>query len=174
MVSVNGRTTETAYVGEIRSITGTTAPTGWLLCTGGTVAIATYPLLYAVLGTTYGGDGVTTFGLPDMRGRTILGANGTYPLGSSGGSANATLTTNELPAHNHAFMASTVFATFGTPDPTYSLATEPTGATALYKDVAPDTALLDATIADTGSGNSFSIVQPYVAINYIIAYSGYS
>lgn len=97
---------EGGTLGEIRWFSGNFAPRMWAYCQGQLLSISTYPALFAILGTTYGGDGRTTFGLPDMRGRVAVGAGGGkglsyYKLGQKGGSNTASLSTPELPAHTH-------------------------------------------------------------------------
>ena len=96
-----------AYIGEIRLIAGSYPPAGWAFCEGQTIPINNYPALFAVLGTTYGGDGRTVFSLPDLRGRVPVGVGNGAPgrtqrfMGQMGGLQFVTLTTDELPAHSH-------------------------------------------------------------------------
>lgn len=90
-----------AYIGEIRMFGGNFAPQGWALCNGQLLDIAENEALFSLLGTTYGGDGQTTFALPDLQGRLPIHINTTYPLGAKGGTENVTITTNQLPAHTH-------------------------------------------------------------------------
>ncbi len=88
--------------GELKPFAGATAPNGWLACDGSAVSRTDFPDLFQAIGTDWGpGDGATTFNLPDLRGKVPMGADGTYPLGSSGGAATTTLTVAQLPAHNH-------------------------------------------------------------------------
>src|ERR1700709_1061494 len=95
------------FMGEIRLLSFNYPPRGWLLCDGATLSIAANAALFSLLGTTYGGDGVTTFALPDFRGRIPVGAGvaapgrSAYNLGQTGGTENVTLTISQLPAHNH-------------------------------------------------------------------------
>ena len=88
-------------VGAILQYSGNTSPSGWLLCQGQLLSISSYPSLFSVIGNVYGGDGVSTFALPDLQGRIPLGASNSYSLGSRGGSETHTLTISEMPAHNH-------------------------------------------------------------------------
>lgn len=90
-----------AFIGEVSAFGGNFAPTGWLQADGRTVSIADFPTLYGLIGTTYGGNGVTTFALPDLRGRTVVGANNSLPLGTAFGSESHTLTLAEMPTHDH-------------------------------------------------------------------------
>src|SRR6187551_165477 len=108
------------FLGEIRIFAGNYAPVGWALCNGSLLSISTESALFALLGTTYGGDGVTTFGVPDLRHRIGLnqgqlpgGQN--YTLGEMAGTQNVTLLQNNMPAHTHSIIASNSVATTGDP-----------------------------------------------------------
>src|SRR5580700_9369854 len=96
----------TYYVGEIKMFAGSFAPYGWNFCDGSLLSVSTYAPLYAVIGTTYGGNGTTTFALPDLRGRVPLQTSGNFPLGSNGGAETVTLTTAQIPSHTHTPAAS--------------------------------------------------------------------
>jgi microcystin-dependent protein len=114
------------YVGEIRLLPYNFAPNGWHDCDGSLLSIAEYETLYVLLGTTFGGDGANTFGLPDMRGRVPI-HNGqgpglsSYLLGQVSGSEGVTLTPPQMPAHTHTFFATTAAANTGVPSPTIEL-----------------------------------------------------
>ena len=171
-----GSNTYLAYIGEIKMIASGTAPSGWLLCDGASYTTASKSSLYGVIGYTYGGSGAN-FNVPDLRGRLPLGkGTGTgltaRSMGASGGGENTTLTTTELPSHNHTFNASSVAADQPDPQATYSLATEPTSATAFYKATTPDRTLISSTIGNSGTGSSFTNMSPFLVINFIIAESG--
>jgi microcystin-dependent protein len=189
-------------VGSLIQYVGATAPTGWLLCQGQILAISLYPSLFSVIGNVYGGNGVTQFALPDLRGRVALGASGSYPLGSAGGSETRTLTINEMPAHSHtgtidgvsnhthtyqdAYFAENVSGitpkVFGISagtdvDNNFYYRTQTGSYTTNASD--PSTLLSSGSAgahthtmsnSSTGGGQSFSIVQPYVTISYIIKY----
>lgn len=88
-------------VGEIRGFAGATAPAGWLLCQGQVLSAAEHPALFAVIGNAYGGDGITTFALPNSSGRVMRGAGPGNALGSSGGADSVTLSASQIPAHSH-------------------------------------------------------------------------
>src|ERR1700744_300002 len=101
----------TPYLGEIRAFAGNFAPSGWQLCNGQLMSIAQYEALYTLVGTTYGGDGVTTFGLPDLRGKVLVNQGqapglSNRPLGLKGGTETVTLLLTTLPQHNHSVNAS--------------------------------------------------------------------
>ena len=93
---------KTVLVGEIKPYAGSNEPAGWLKCDGRAISRTDYSALFNVIGTTYGtGDGSTTFNLPDLRDRFPVGAGDTYDAGDTGGEAEVTLTTNQMPSHNH-------------------------------------------------------------------------
>jgi microcystin-dependent protein len=117
----------TPYVGEVRMFGFNRIPSGWFSCDGSLKSIASYEVLYTLLGTTYGGDGQSTFGLPDLRGSVPihqgqgLGGLSPYVLGQAGGTESVTLNSQQLPQHNHPFLASQGAATTPTPGPTLML-----------------------------------------------------
>ena len=108
------------YVGEIRLLGFNFAPMGWIPCDGRLLAIAQYDVLFALIGTIYGGDGVTTFAVPDLRGRIPVHQGqgpglSTYVLGQKAGTETVTLTMNQIPSHTHQMVATTAAANTGTP-----------------------------------------------------------
>src|SRR5690348_14184417 len=94
------------YVGEIRMFAGNFAPAGWMFCEGQLLPISEYETLFNLIGTTYGGDGQSTFALPDLRGRLPLHQGSGFILAETGGAEEITLTVSQIPAHAHAFLAS--------------------------------------------------------------------
>src|ERR1700751_5587489 len=94
------------YVGEIRMFAGNFAPAGWMFCEGQLLQIAQFETLFNLIGTTYGGDGRSTFALPDLRGRLPIHQGSGFPLGSNGGVETVTLTVSQIPAHTHPLLAS--------------------------------------------------------------------
>ena len=158
------------YVGEIRLVPYTFAPSGWALCAGQLLPINQNQALFSLLGTNFGGDGRTTFALPDLRGRVPLGAGqaagGTsYAVGSSGGQESVKLTVSSLPAHAHPIRANSGAST----------TTHPVGAVpAAGGAYAPtqNAAMNSATAGKTGGGQAHENRQPYLALNYIIALVG--
>lgn len=96
------------YLGEIRMFAGNFAPLGWALCNGQLLSIAEYDALFSLLGTTYGGDGMTHFALPDLQGRIPIHPSPSYPQGSKGGVEQVTLILNQMPRHTHVPTATTV------------------------------------------------------------------
>src|SRR6266481_7475958 len=104
------------YVGEIRMFAGNFAPAGWMFCEGQLLPISEYETLFNLIGTTYGGDGQSTFALPDMRGRLPLHQGNGFVLAETGGAEEITLTVNQIPAHTHALLASTGAGTQNAPN----------------------------------------------------------
>ena len=159
---------ETPIIGAIKMYAGQTAPTNWHFCDGTELLIASHPDLSTVIGTTFGGDGVTTIALPDMTDRMPIGVSGTRVLGFTDGNETVTLTEAQLPAHNHAVGVSNVGG--NTSDPTGAILAE-TGGTfdKEYDGTATVTGNANnAFIEDSGSGASVNIMNPYLALNYII------
>lgn len=103
------------YVGEIRMFAGTYAPVSWMFCDGQHLQISQYEALYTAIGTTYGGDGQSTFALPDLRSRIPLGRSNSHVVGETGGVEQVTLTVAQIPSHSHALLASAAPATTGSP-----------------------------------------------------------
>src|SRR5215469_5771053 len=94
------------YIGEIRMFAGNFAPAGWMFCQGQLLSISQYETLFNLIGTTYGGDGQSTFALPDLRGGVPIHQGPGFTLAQSGGSESVTLTANQIPQHTHPFLAS--------------------------------------------------------------------
>src|SRR6201987_575347 len=103
------------YVGEIRMFAGNFAPAGWMFCEGQLLQIAQFETLFNLIGTTYGGDGQSTFALPDLRGRLPIHQGSGFTPGQNGGAEQVTLTVNQIPAHTHPFQASTSLASSNIP-----------------------------------------------------------
>jgi microcystin-dependent protein len=161
------------YVGEIRIFAGNFAPLGWLFCQGQAISIAENDILFQLIGTTYGGDGVTYFNLPDLRGRTpihqgALAGGGTYILGEIAGVEQVTLTTNQLPAHNHLAQCLAFNGTAGSPAGAY-LAGSPT---ALYQSGAAAGQMNPNSISGVGGSQPHENRPPYLALSYIISMQG--
>jgi microcystin-dependent protein len=173
------------YIGEIKIFAGTYAPVGWALCNGTLLPISENQPLFTLIGTTYGGDGVNTFAVPDLRGRAIVSqgrslAGTTYVLGQMGGTESVTLLIPNMPSHQHTFSVSTQQGTttaasnnfLASPvDPT------PTNKTVLF--YVPATApgfasqpLLPGSLTPAGGTVPHENRQPFVSISYIIATVG--
>jgi microcystin-dependent protein len=162
------------YMGEIRMWGGTYAPVNWAFCDGQTLAISQNEALYSLVGTIYGGDGVTTFNLPDLRGRVpIHWGQGvglsSYAIGQVAGSEQVTLTTNQLPQHQHALNASTTVASSGHAQ---NNVLAQTSVLSLYNAAPAAVGLSPSAIAPAGSSVPHENRQPSLAITFIIALAG--
>ncbi len=162
------------FVGEIRMFAGNFAPRGWAFCDGQLLAVSQNDALFSLLGTTYGGDGRTTFALPDVRGRVPVHA-GTGPglsqrrLGTKAGAENVTLTTNQLPSHGHTLSASGASA--DSTNAAGQVLAKVTGAN-LYRANGGQQSLNTAAISATGGSRPHSNVMPFLCVNYIVALFG--
>ncbi|MCP5424477.1 MAG: phage tail protein [Gammaproteobacteria bacterium] len=162
------------FVGEIRMFAGNFAPRGWAFCDGQLLAVSQNDALFSLLGTIYGGDGRTTFGLPDLRGRIPIHAGhgsglSERRLGSKGGEEKVTLTTNQLPSHTHPLQASTQNAVQTSPG--NNVLAQPTSID-LYRVTAPDADLSGDAITDVGGNRSHTNLMPFLCVNFIIALVG--
>jgi microcystin-dependent protein len=162
------------YVGEIRQFAGNFAPVGWSMCNGNLVSIADNNTLFALIGTTYGGDGVQTFGLPNLQGRIPIhmgSFNGnSYVIGQLGGAENVTLNVPQLAAHSHYVNVSDTNSTIDKPAGNYFSAAN-AGAN-VYTDAPGTLALNTASVTMVGGNQSHDNMVPYVAVNYIISLYG--
>lgn len=165
------------YVGEIRLFSFPRIPDSWLACNGQLIAISQYTTLYAVIGTTYGGDGVNTFGVPDLRGRVPIGAGTgpslpTYMLGQPGGEDGHSLLNAELPSHSHALMSSTATANSATPANNVHLATA--SSTNLYAPAANATPYqtMAPCVQNAGQSLPHNNIMTTVVANYCMAWAG--
>lgn len=164
------------FIGEIRMFTGNFPPLGWAFCNGQTLPINQYQALFSILGITYGGNGTSTFCLPNLQGRAPIhfgqGAGlSNYTLGEATGSETVALTTANLPAHTHAFNASSGGGTQASPSGGVP-AVESTGTSQNYSTNAPDVTMSSQAVAATGNGTAVSVIQPVLAVNFIIALEG--
>jgi len=164
------------FVGEIMMFAGTFAPTGWAFCNGQLLAIAQYQALFGLIGTTYGGNGVTTFALPDLRGRVPMHSGGSSgpglsprPLGEAGGTETVTLIAGQMPAHSHTLQVDNANGTTAAPTGAL-LARDPAGTPAYGVNAVG--ALSAQAIASSGGNQPHENMQPYLAINYCISLQG--
>jgi microcystin-dependent protein len=167
------------YLGEIRMFAGNFAPRGWALCQGQLLAIAQNTALFAILGTTYGGNGVNTFALPDLRGRIPLNWGqgpglSSYVIGEMTGTENVTLLQTNMPAHNHLINASTNAADQTSPAQAIpALASDSQqGAVLAYTKTAANTTMAPNAVSVAGSSIPVSIIQPILCVTFIIALEG--
>jgi microcystin-dependent protein len=162
------------YVGEIRLFAGNFNPAGWEFCFGQLLPISENETLFQLIGTTYGGDGESTFALPDLRSRIPLhmgtGNDGiNYQLAQTGGTETVTLTTAQIPTHNH-----TLFATSGAGaqnSPAGSVLANCVNAK-MFSAAAPNTGLHASTLQPAGASQPHENLQPFLCINYIISLFG--
>lgn len=157
------------YLGEIRLFGFNFAPRGWALCNGQLMSISQNSALFALLGTTYGGDGITTFALPDLRGRVAIHQGqgpglSSHVMGEVGGTETVTLTTNQMPSHAHNPLGSAGAQTTNRPDG----AAPAQGGN--YS--TPDASHPMATTSVVGGSQPHNNVQPYLTMNYCIAVTG--
>lgn len=164
------------FIGQIIMFGGNFAPRGWAFCNGQLLSIAQNTALFSILGTTYGGNGQTTFGLPNLQGRVPVhpGTGAGLPpvsLGQMAGSPTHTLTINEMPTHNHSFHGELAAADKQTPQGNM-LALTP--GTPIYAAPIPadDRTMAPSSIGATGGNQAFDLHSPYLAVNFIIALEG--
>ncbi len=162
------------FVGEIRMFAGNFAPRGWAFCDGQLLAVSQNDALFSLFGTIYGGDGRTTFGLPDMRGRLPIHA-GTGPglsprrLGAKGGAEKVTLTINQLPSHGHNFRAVTGPADRASPE---DATVAETVTSDIYNVEVPDSPLRSDAVSHVGGSRSHTNLMPFLCIHFIVALFG--
>ena len=162
------------YIGEIRMFAGNFPPAGWMFCAGQTLPISENETLFQLIGTTYGGDGESIFNLPNLAGRIPI-HNGqgpglqSYQIGESGGVESVTLTLQQIPSHNHAWLASK--GQGGSNTPKDNIAATPPVAK-LYRFTAPADPLPATLVQPTGGSQPHENLMPYIAINYIISLFG--
>lgn len=167
-----------AYVGEIRMFGFSRVPNGWQACDGSLLSIAEYEALYTLLGTTYGGNGQTTFGVPDLRGRVPL-HQGTgpgltnHPIGQMAGTESVTLTLGQIPAHTHLLSVTTAAATLDAPSAT-ALPGSLSGESLYLSDVNGATALpMEETAVSLSGGNqSHGNCMPTLTVQFCICWAG--
>lgn len=157
------------FVGEIRIFAGSFPPSGWVFCDGQLLAISENETLFQLIGTTYGGDGQTTFGVPDLRGRLPAHQGSNLALGETGGVEGVTLTVNQIPAHAHALAAS--LNQSGTTNPPTNVLGQVPGGNVYIQD-APLTPLSASSIGVSGGSQSHANMQPYLCVSFILSLFG--
>ncbi len=162
----------TPYLSEIKIVSFSFAPKGWALCNGQLLAISQNQALFSLLGTTYGGDGVTTFQLPNLQGRipVHIGSDPKgvhYDLGQAGGQPEVTLTTAEMPVHSHRAQGDSAAASSGSPagNAWADSASNPYGPSA-------NTTMDAAIVSQAGEGQPHNNMPPYLVLNFVIALAG--
>jgi microcystin-dependent protein len=166
--SIQAADAQEQLLGEVKMFAGDFAPKGWAFCHGQLLPIAQNTALFSLLGTIYGGDGRTTFALPDLRGRVAIAPGAgpglsTYRQGQKGGLENTTLTQTNLPAHNHTVPSLAV-------DPASNASTLSKGNTSTVTVGNAPTGTVNT--ANAGGGQSLNNMQPFLSVNYIIAIEG--
>jgi microcystin-dependent protein len=157
------------FVGEIRMFAGNFAPAGWMFCEGQLLPISENETLFVLIGTTYGGDGESTFALPDLRGRIPIHQGNGFILAETGGAEEITLTISQIPAHSHPLLATTsinndaqplsnVLGQANTGDP--------------YQSVAGGSPMAPQSISAVGGSQPHTNFQPYLCVNFIISLFG--
>lgn len=160
------------YIGEIRMFAGSFPPAGWMFCNGQLLPISENDALFVVIGTTYGGDGQETFALPNLQSRVPMHqgtfSGQTFQIGESGGVESVTLTTQQIPVHTHALLASTVIANAQTPGGNVAAA----GSGQIYTSNESLTTMSNQSISPIGGSQPHENVQPYLCISFIISLFG--
>jgi microcystin-dependent protein len=159
------------YVGEIRIFAGNFAPAGWMFCEGQLLPISENETLFQLIGTTYGGDGQSTFALPDLRGRIPLHQGNGFILAETGGVESVTLTTAQIPSHTHALLATNSPATDTAPKDKV-LAAGTVVSTSPYGSDAPLSPASNTTVTITGGSQPHNNFQPYLCLDFIISLFG--
>jgi len=157
------------YVGEIRMFGGNFAPAGWMFCEGQLLPISENETLFQLIGTTYGGDGQSTFALPDLRGRLPMHQGNGFILAETGGAEEVTLTVQQIPVHNHPFLGSTAPGNQASP---VGFLPAASNTVSIYKAAAPANALNAQAAGATGGSQPHTNFQPYLCIDFIISLFG--
>jgi microcystin-dependent protein len=157
------------YVGEIRMFAGNFAPIGWMFCEGQLVPISENATLFNLIGTTYGGDGQSTFAMPDLRGRVPIHMGNGFVLAETGGVETVTLTVNQIPSHSHPALASTSPGSQGNPG---GNVTAQNTLVQIYAEDVPSVNMGASAIAATGGSQPHDNFMPYLCVNFIISQFG--
>lgn len=155
------------YVGEIRIFAGNFAPAGWMFCEGQLLPISEYETLFNLIGTTYGGDGQSTFQLPDLRGRLPIHQGNGFTLAQTGGAENVNLTTAQIPAHTHAVIVTSDSNNASLPGGNF-LASGPD----IYDQNVAGSSTMAAAISSVGGSQPHSNFQAYLCLDFIISLFG--
>ena len=157
------------YIGEIRMFAGNFQPGGWMFCEGQLLPISEYETLFQLIGTTYGGDGQSTFALPNLSGRIPIHQGNGFILAETGGAEEITLTVSQIAAHSHPMLANSQTATETIP----SASTLPASPSPLiYNNLTPYTAMAPQIVSSVGGSQPHNNFQPYLCVNFIISLFG--
>ena len=156
------------YVGEIRMFAGNFAPAGWMFCEGQLLPISEYETLFNLIGTTYGGDGQSTFALPDLRGRVPLHFGNGFTLAETGGAETVTLTVSQIPAHSHP-----VLATNNAQSGSITTGALVSNGPQIYMaGSSPNATMAPQSVSSTGGSQPHDNFQPYLCVDFIISLFG--
>ena len=158
------------YVGEIRMFAGNFAPAGWMFCEGQLLPISENETLFQLIGTTYGGDGQSTFGLPDLRGRIPIHQGNGFILAETGGAEEITLTVNQIPAHTHPLLAAVTAGTSSNPG--NNLVAQTDGTIFTYIADPPSVNMNPQAVGPVGGSQPHTNFQPYLCVDFIISLFG--
>ena len=157
------------YEGEIRMFGGNFAPAGWQFCDGSLLPISEYETLFNLIGTTYGGDGQSTFAVPDLRGRIPIHMGNGFVLAETGGVEQVTLTVSQIPAHSHPLLATTSIASDSQPNNNVLAQTSTYDG---YQSSPPTTPMAPQSITMVGGSQPHNNMQPYLCVTFIISLFG--
>lgn len=157
------------YVGEIRMFAGNFAPAGWNFCDGSLLPISEFETLFQLIGTTYGGDGQSTFAVPDLRGRLPVHMGSGFTLGQNGGTETVTLTVAQIPSHTHTMFASTSAGSVNSPA---NQVTAASPSVTLYTADVTDTNMSAAAVNTVGGSQPHDNFMPYLCVSFIISQFG--
>lgn len=157
------------YVGEIRMFAGNFAPAGWMFCEGQLLPISENETLFNLIGTTYGGDGQSTFALPDLRGRLPMHQGNGFVLAETGGAEEVTLTVNQIPAHSHPLLANSSPGTNAAPQNSV-MAKTTTGFLYINENTTGNMAA--TAIGPVGGSQPHTNFQPYLCVDFIVSLFG--
>ncbi len=157
------------YVGEIRMFAGNFAPAGWMFCDGQLLPISENETLFQLIGTTYGGDGESTFALPQLQGRLPMHQGNGFILAETGGVEEVTLTVQQIPQHTHAWIASTAPGNVNNPNNAY-LANSTS--VKIYLEDSEDSTMFNSSVSPIGGSQPHTNFQPYLCVNFIISLFG--
>ena len=160
------------YIGEIRMFGGNFAPAGWALCDGQEVPISENDALFTLIGTTYGGDGENTFALPNLQSRIPVHRGPTYVQGEMTGTEDVTLTTNQLPVHSHAMLASVANGSSSSPGNAIPASMPAATGSLPYGSDEPFLSLDPSSVAPVGGSQPHTNMQPYLVVTFIISLFG--
>ncbi|MDO8361255.1 MAG: tail fiber protein [Actinomycetota bacterium] len=160
------------YVGEIRMFAGNFAPAGWMFCEGQLLPISENETLFQLIGTTYGGDGQSTFALPDLRGRVPMHQGDGFILAETGGAEEITLTVQQIPAHSHPMLGSNSLANSAVPSGAVLPGITQAATITAYGTDNPSTTLSPSSSNPVGGSQPHTNFQPYLCVDFIISLFG--